>query len=100
MIAGGGIIKADEALRIGLVNAVVSPAELMTKAREIATRIVGNGPQAVRIALDCIRSGQDRSLTDGLEYELEAFANLFETAEMQEGTRAFVEKRPPEFRKD
>ena len=100
MIAGGGTIKADEAYRIGLVNAVVLPEELMTKAREIATRIVGNGPQAVRVALDCIRQSQDRSLTDGLEYELQAFADLFETVEMQEGTRAFMEKRPPEFRQD
>ncbi len=100
MIAGGGTIKSDEAYRIGLVDAVVPPAELMTKAREIATRIVRNGPQAVRVALDCIRRGQDRSLTDGLEYELQAFADLFETAEMQEGTQAFMEKRPPEFRQD
>ncbi len=98
MIAGGGIIKSDEALQIGLVNQVVEPADLMPSAHKLAEKITRNGPEAVRVALDCIRRGQDLSLTDGLEYELEAFSQLFGTAEMLEGTEAFVEKRPPKFR--
>ncbi len=100
LIAGGGTIKAEEAYRIGLVNAVVPFADLMVKARETAGSIVENGPEAVRVALHCIRRGQDLTLTDGLEYELQAFADLFETPEKQEGTRAFIEKRSPTFRKD
>ncbi|MFH1853335.1 MAG: enoyl-CoA hydratase-related protein [Candidatus Neomarinimicrobiota bacterium] len=98
LIAGGGTINSAEALRIGLVNRVVPLADLLPQARKLAQSIVGNGPEAVRIALDCIRQGQDLSLTAALEYEVQAFSRIFETSEMQEGTIAFVEKRAPKFR--
>lgn len=99
LIAGGGTIDSIEAQRIGLVNQVVPPEELLPTAEKIAGNIIKSGPQAVRVALDCIRKGQDLSLTDGLDYEITAFADLFESPEMIEGTTAFVEKRQPNFRR-
>ncbi len=99
LIAGGGTINSQEALRIGLVNSVVPQDELLAAARKLASKIVSNGPAAVKTALDCIRNGQDLSLTDALVYELNAFSEIFESSEMREGTSAFVEKRAPEFRR-
>ncbi len=99
MITGGGTVRAEEALRIGLVEQVVPQAALMDTVYKLARKILANGPQAIRVALDCIRRGLDISLDEGLKYELHAFGKLFETQEMQEGTTAFVAKRQPEFRK-
>ncbi len=98
MIAGGAMIDAKEALRIGLVNHVVPPSELMEKVQYLAKSILKNGPAAVGAALKCIHQGYDQHLENGLDLELNAFAELFETDEQREGTTAFVEKRKPNFR--
>ncbi len=99
MITGGGNIKADEALRIGLVEQVVPQTELITTVTKLAQRILSNGPEAITVALECIRKGMDMTLEEGLKYELHAFSSLFETPEMKQGTKAFIEKRNPDFRK-
>lgn len=99
MIASGEMIDAEEALRIGLVNHVVPQTELMEKVHSLATSILKNGPVAVGAALKCIHLGYDKDLENGLDIELNAFAELFETDEQREGTTAFVEKRKPNFRK-
>ena len=99
MIASGEMIEAEEALRIGLVNHVVPLADLMEKTYSLAASILNNGPAAVSAAMKCIHKGYDKHLEDGLDIELNAFAELFETSEQQEGTSAFVEKRKPNFRK-
>ena len=99
MIAGGEMIDAKEALRIGLVNHVVSQQDLMGNTYSLAKSILKNGPTAVGAALKCIRVGYDKDLENGLDIELNAFAELFETNEQREGTTAFVEKRKPNFRK-
>lgn len=98
MITGGGMIDAEEALRIGLVNHVVPQPELMEKVHSLAKSILKNGPVAVGAALKCIHHGFDKHLENGLDIELNAFAELFETDEQREGTTAFVEKRKPNFK--
>ena len=99
MIAGGEMIDAEEALRIGLVNHVVPQQELLEKVYTLAKSILKNGPAAVGAALECIHKGFDEHLENGLDIELNTFAELFETDEQREGTTAFVEKRKPNFRK-
>jgi len=98
MIAGGEMINAEEALQIGLVNHVVPQLELMEKTYSLAKSILKNGPAAVGAALKCIHKGFDEHLENGLDIELNAFSELFETDEQREGTSAFVEKRKPNFR--
>jgi len=99
MIAGGKMIDAEEALRIGLVNHVVPQMELMEAVNSLAKSIIKNGPAAVAASLKCIHMGYDKDLENGLDIELNTFAELFETDEQREGTTAFVEKRKPNFRK-
>jgi enoyl-CoA hydratase len=98
MIAGGQMINSDEALRIGLVNHVVSQTELIDKTLTLANTILKNGPAAVGSAIRCIHKGYDEPLENALDIELNEFAELFETDEQREGTCAFVEKRKPNFR--
>ncbi len=98
LILSGRMIDTDEAYRIGLVNAVVPPEELLTAAQKMAKSILANGPQAVAQAMRCIREGINRDLASGLQLELTTFSELFTTAETQEGLTAFVEKRKPRFR--
>jgi len=99
MITTGEMIDAKEALRIGLVNHVVPLSELMEKVNSLTKSIMKNGPAAVGAALKCIHKGFDEPLENGLDIELNVFAELFETDEQREGTTAFVEKRKPNFRK-
>jgi enoyl-CoA hydratase len=99
MISSGEMIDAEEALRIGLVNHVVQQPELLEKVYTLAKSILKNGPAAVGAALKCIHQGFDKHLENGLDIELNVFADLFETDEQREGTTAFVEKRKPNFRK-
>jgi enoyl-CoA hydratase len=98
LILSGRMIDADEAHRIGLVNAVVPPEELLPAAKNLAESILANGPQAIAKAMHCIRAGLDEGLERGLQSELKTFSELFETPETREGLAAFVEKRKPRFR--
>ena len=99
MIATGSSITSTEAKEIGLVNHVVSQEELMSKCIDIAKQILKNGPNAISESLLCIRKGNGKSIEKGLEIEAERFSQLFENDESSEGLSAFVEKRPPKFRK-
>jgi enoyl-CoA hydratase len=98
MILTGDRIGADEALRIGLVNKVVPPEELIPRAEETARTILSRGPVAVRFALDAVRRGLQGTLAEGLILEATLFGLLTTTEDMKEGTRAFLEKRKPSFR--
>jgi enoyl-CoA hydratase len=91
----GAILDADEALRIGLVNAVFEPAELLPRARAAAETIAAKAPRAVAAAKQALRQGAGLGLDAGLELERGLFATLFGTQDQKEGMRAFVEKRPP-----
>lgn len=98
MILTGDMIDAQEAYRIGLVNAVVPPEELPGKARELLGRILKNGPLAVRFALRAVYRGLDVPAERALATEAHLFGLLASTEDMREGMRAFLEKRRAEFR--
>jgi enoyl-CoA hydratase len=92
LIYTGKPIKADEALRIGLVNAVVPQAELMDKALELANQIAANAPLAVRAAKQCINAEYDMPVDDAIVNESRAFGNCFATEDQKNGMKAFLNK--------
>jgi enoyl-CoA hydratase len=89
----GDRIDADEALRIGLVDEVVPHARLQPRTFEIAEKIVGHSPLAVRLAKSAIRASARLPLDQGLRYEQSLFALAMASADKEEGVRAFLEKR-------
>jgi enoyl-CoA hydratase len=93
----GDMVAADEALRIGLVNAVVPHAELLPRVREIAKKIASKGPLAIAAAKRVIARGADVPLVVANELEATAFAALFGSEDQREGMKAFVEKRAAKF---
>lgn len=98
MLLTGEFIDAAEALRIGLVNEVVAPDELMPRAREIAATICANGPMAVRMTKELVLRSRDLTIPDGVRL-YQALNRLVELSDdLEEGTRAFAEKRKPEFK--
>lgn len=97
LMLANGKLTADEALSAGLVNAVVEPQRLLSEAETLAQRISQLAPLAIRACLEAVTRGQDLPLEEGLKLEAELFSRLFSTADMREGTRAFLEKRPPVF---
>jgi enoyl-CoA hydratase/carnithine racemase len=97
LILTGEMIPADEALRIGLVNRVVEPADLLSAAESLAKRISINAPLAVKFAMEAIERGMEMTQEEGLFLEATLFGLCCATEDMREGTRAFLEKRPPRF---
>ena len=93
----GDMLNAEEALRVGLVNAVVPHAELMPRVRETAKKIASKGPLAIAAVKRVVARGADVPLQTANELEATAFAALFGTHDQREGMRAFVEKRPAKF---
>ncbi len=89
-------IKADEALRIGLVNAVYPAAELMAAAEKMADTIAKNAPIAVRACKKAINEGLDVDMDQALVIEEKLFGSCFETYDQTEGMGAFLEKRKHE----
>ena len=96
LILTGSMIGADRALEIGLVNHVVAPEELLPFCRGLAGKIVKNSPVAISHAIKAVNAGFS-SNKPGFQAEIEAFGQCFATGDFREGTRAFLEKRPPEF---
>lgn len=94
----GDTINAEEALRIGLVNAVVPHAELMTKVTEVAAKISKKGAIAIAQCKRVLFSGEGVPLDTANALETQAFAMLFGTADRREGMSAFLEKRPAAFK--
>ncbi len=97
IITTGALINAQKAHRIGLVNYVVEPNQLMEKAIEIGKQINSAGPIAVKYSLDAIRRGSELSQIDGLHNEAQLFGLTFNTQDKSEGLKAFIEKREPKF---
>ncbi len=89
-------IKADEALRIGLVNAVYPAEELMAAAEKMADTIAKNAPIAVRACKKAINEGLDVDMDQALVIEEKLFGSCFETCDQAEGMGAFLEKRKHE----
>ncbi len=97
IILTGDPIDAQEAERIGLVNAVFPHSELMAKTEEFANKILSKGPLALFAAVDCVLASERLSLSEGLAYESRIFGQVCGTKDFKEGTKAFLEKRKPNF---
>lgn len=98
LILTGDMINAEEALRIGLVNKVVEPSELIPTCIAIAKKIMANSPVAVKLSLHAINGGADMTLEEGLALEANLFSLSFASEDSKEGTKAFLEKRQPNFK--
>ncbi|MBU5485321.1 short-chain-enoyl-CoA hydratase [Clostridium sp. MSJ-11] len=98
LIFTGEIIGAEEALRVGLVNKIVEPEKLMDEAKEMAKKIAGNAPIAVRLCKAAINRGIQCDIDTGIAYEAEVFGECFSTEDQKEGMTAFVEKRDKCFK--
>ncbi len=90
-------ISAAEAWRIGLVNQVVPAKDLIGACEALARKIMANGPLAVRFAMEAVNRGMEMTEEQGQFLEATLFGLCCTTADMKEGTRAFLEKRPPKF---
>jgi enoyl-CoA hydratase len=98
LILTGDFVDADEAERIGLVNRVVVPDQLMTAAEELARKIMSRGPLAVRASLEAVQSGSEMPQSEGQVLEATLFGLLCASEDTKEGMRAFLEKRPAQFK--
>jgi enoyl-CoA hydratase len=98
LLLTGDQITAEEAYRIGLVNRVVPPAELMVEARKLAAALAGKAPVAVRYIIDAVSRGLQMGFAEAQTYEATLFGLVASTEDMREGTRAFLEKRRAEFK--
>ncbi|HLU83397.1 MAG TPA: enoyl-CoA hydratase-related protein [Trueperaceae bacterium] len=96
LILTGRHVAADEALQLGLVNRVADDA--LAAAVELARTAARNGPVAVGLAKEAVSRGLDVTLSQGLEIEADLFGLVATSADMQEGTSAFLEKRTPDFK--
>ena len=97
LVTTGRTIDSQEAYRIGLVQHVYAPAELMTQAIAVAEKIASNAPLAVSAALEAMVRGQELALADGLALESTMFGILGASEDMHEGLKAFLEKRKATF---
>jgi len=97
MVATGGMIDAAEAHRIGLVNRVCEPEELMPACTKLAGKIRRNGPLAVRYAVEAVNRGMQAGRVEGMRIEEDLFGVVNATEDVKEGLTAFLEKRKPAF---
>jgi len=97
MVLTGASISAREALTIGLVNRVVPAADLLREARALATELSAKPVVALRYAMEAINQGLEMPFAEACRLEAALFGLAAATEDMREGTRAFLEKRKPEF---
>jgi enoyl-CoA hydratase/carnithine racemase len=94
----GEMITAEEAQRVGLVNRIYEPAELLPAAEAMAKKIIANAPLAVKYTMEAIERGIGMPQEEGLFLEATLFGLSCATEDMREGTKAFLEKRPAQFK--
>jgi len=94
----GEMITAEEAQRIGLVNHIYEPAELLPAAEAMAKKIIEKAPLAVKYCMEAIERGVEMPQEEGLFLEATLFGLCCATEDMREGTKAFLEKRAPQFK--
>lgn len=97
MLLTGRQIAADEALRIGLVNRVVPAGALLTEARALARELADRAPIAAQYIIEAVNRGLEMPFDQAQSFEASLFGLVASTADMREGTRAFLEKRAPAF---
>lgn len=97
LLCTGDMISADEAFRIGLANRVVKKEELIPACEKILNTIASKAPIAVKLTLEAVQSGMEMTLAEGLNFEANLFGLVFSSDDMKEGTKAFMEKRKPNF---
>lgn len=93
----GAPITAERAFQLGIVNKVVSATELEAETQKLAEQLASAAPLALRGTLDIINVGGECGIEEGLQYESAQFGLMFATDDMREGTRAFLERRKPDF---
>jgi enoyl-CoA hydratase len=98
LLLTGDQISAADAYRLGLVNRVVTAANLMGEARKLAQTLASKAPVAVRYILDAVNRGLEMPLAEAQNFEATLFGLVAATDDMREGTKAFLEKRKAEFR--
>ncbi len=98
LLLTGDMIKADEALNLGLVNKVVASEQLMEEAKKLALRILSKGPIAVKMVKACVNRGLQTDIDTASAFESDAFGLCFASGETKEGMSAFLEKRDAKFR--
>jgi len=97
LILTGRLVTADEALAMGLVNEVVEPEAVLPRALELAAGIAEKSPIALQAAKEAVKTAARANLREGLDREIDLFALCFASEDKEEGVRAFLEKRKPEF---
>lgn len=97
LILSGDMISSEEGYRLGLVNKVCDPAELLNESEKTITTILSRGPNAIKAAKTAIRQGLETNMERGLEWEKQLFGGRFADKETKEGLSAFLEKRKPNF---
>lgn len=97
MMLTGEHLSAEEALRFGLVNRVVPGAELMDETKKLAARLANGAPLAMQAILRAVTKGLEVPIEEGLKFEQEGSALVFNSEDAKEGSRAFLEKRAPVF---
>ena len=98
LILTGDPVGAQEAYRLGLVNAVVPLTDLISSCEALARKIAANAPLAIKFALEAVQHGLQMTLEEGQFLEANLFGLCCTTEDMKEGTRAFLEKRPAQFK--
>jgi enoyl-CoA hydratase len=97
LILSGDIIDAQNAYRVGLVNEVCPPADLIAHSEAALNKIIANAPLSVKYSLEAVNKGLEAGVAEGLLIEAALFAVCASTQDKKEGTAAFLEKRAPKF---
>lgn len=97
ILLSGGMVSAQDAKEMGLINAIFPQESLMEACIKLASKILRNGPIAIRETIYSVNEGLDLSLEEGLKQEAQRFGTIFESEDQTEGTTAFVEKRRAKF---
>ena len=98
MMMTGNNVSAEDAYRMGIVNHLCAPEDLESKTMEIAQTIASKSMHTLRVAKQTIRASLDNGITDGVEIEAVAFANLFDTEDKEIGVQAFLNRSEPEWK--
>lgn len=98
MVMGGEMIDGVEAYRIGLVNHIVEPDDLMNKGMEIANNLSSKSALTIQVAKQAVRAALDNPIADGILLEHNMFVDLFDTKDKEIGVNAFMERRKAEWK--